>query len=78
MILGDGARRYEARLHAVAPHARVLSPEADRPSGMAVAREGLAAFRAGNPGDPACVAPVYLRQSQPEEARLRAAAKAPA
>ena len=78
VVLGDGAWRYEARLRAVAPQTRVLSPEAGRPSGAAVAREGLAAFRAGNPGDPARVLPVYLRQSQPEEARLRTAAKAPA
>lgn len=74
VIVGDGAWRYETRLRAVAPQARVLSLEASRPSGAAVAREGLAAFRAGDPGDAARVQPVYLRQSQPEEAR-RAAAK---
>lgn len=76
VILGDGAWRYEVRLRAAAPQARVLPLEAGRPSGMAVAREGLSAFRAGDPGDAALVQPVYLRQSQPEEAQRRAAVKA--
>jgi len=76
VILGDGAWRYEARLRAVAPNARVLPMDAGRPSGAAVAREGLTAFRAGDAGDPARVVPVYLRQSQPEEAQRRAAAQA--
>jgi tRNA threonylcarbamoyladenosine biosynthesis protein TsaB len=78
VILGDGAWRYEARLRAAAPNARVLSEEAGRPSGITVAQQGLAAHRAGEAGDPARVQPVYLRQSQPEEIRRRAAAKAPA
>lgn len=76
VILGDGAWQYESRLRAAAPQAHVLPPDAGRPSGAAVAREGLAAFRAGDPGDAARVQPVYLRQSQPEEAQRRAAAKA--
>jgi tRNA threonylcarbamoyladenosine biosynthesis protein TsaB len=73
VVCGDGARRYADRLRAVAPRARVLPAEQGRPSGVAVALEGLAAFRAGDAGDPARVQPVYLRQSQPEEIRRRRA-----
>ncbi len=75
VVLGDGVARYADRLRAAAPHLRALAPEAGRPSGAAVAREAHAAHCAGDPGDPAAVRPVYLRQSQPEEARrLRAQA----
>ncbi len=77
VVLGDGTIRYADRLRAAAPHLRVLSAEKGRPSGAAVAREALAAFRAGNTGEPALVLPVYLRKSQPEEARRRAEETAP-
>lgn len=76
VIFGDGAARYADRLRAVAPNAVILPADASRPSGATVVAEGLAAFRAGNAGDPASVLPVYLRQSQPEEIRRRAEARA--
>jgi tRNA threonylcarbamoyladenosine biosynthesis protein TsaB len=78
MLFGEGAQHYAERLHAAAPHLRVLPTEAGRLSAVAVAQEALAAFRAGDPGDPGAVRPVYLRQSQPEEARRRAAETATA
>jgi len=78
-LLGDGTLRYADRLRIAAPHLRVLAPESCRPSGAAVAREAYALYRAGSPGDPGAVRPVYLRRSQPEEARrLRASESGPA
>jgi len=72
VVFGDGAQRYADRLRVAAPHLRVLPADAGHPSGAHVAREALDAIRAGEAGDPAAVQPVYLRQSQPEEARRRA------
>lgn len=72
-FLGDGADRYRERILERCPEAHFAEGLCSVPRAAAVAAEGLALLNAGASTDPALANPVYLRQSQPEEARRRAA-----
>ncbi len=76
VVFGDGARTYAERIARCCP-ARLAAPTLlSHARGAAVAQEALAFVAAGGRTDAALVRPVYLRQSQPEEARRRAMEKA--
>jgi tRNA threonylcarbamoyladenosine biosynthesis protein TsaB len=71
IVLGEGARTYADRIASCLPEHRTAPAHLGHPRGSAVAQEALAALAAGADADAALVRPVYLRQSQPEEARRR-------
>jgi tRNA threonylcarbamoyladenosine biosynthesis protein TsaB len=71
-VFGEGARNYADRIAQSCPLHRALPGLLSHPRGAAVAAEALAAVEAGANTDAALVRPIYLRQSQPEEARRRA------
>jgi len=74
---GDGALLYREEIVAHAPNAQFLAETHQHPHAAAVAELALAQWRAGDPGDAGAVKPVYLRQSQPEEALKLKNAAAP-
>jgi tRNA threonylcarbamoyladenosine biosynthesis protein TsaB len=71
-VFGEGARSYAKRIAACCPSARIVPELGDHARGWSVVQEAIAAVNAGANTDAALVRPVYLRQSQPEEARRRA------
>ncbi len=73
-FVGDGIVRYAEEVRGAAPAAVLLGGYHAVPRAGAVALLAAASVAAGAAGDPGQVAPLYLRQSQPEEARKRAAA----
>ncbi len=77
-VFGEGARNYARRIAACCREARIVTEIGDHPQGSSVALEAIAAVNAGANTDAALVRPVYLRQSQPEEARRWAREAAPA
>jgi len=78
VVFGEGAIRYADRINACCPNRRTLPGLHQHPRAAAVAHEAVAAHAAGANADAALVRPVYLRQSQPEEARRAAREKATA
>jgi len=72
-FVGDGIVRYADEVRGAAPAAVLLGGYHATPRAGAVALLAVASYAAGAPGDPGSVTPLYLRQSQPEEARHRAA-----
>ncbi|MEK7792932.1 MAG: tRNA (adenosine(37)-N6)-threonylcarbamoyltransferase complex dimerization subunit type 1 TsaB [Candidatus Hydrogenedentota bacterium] len=68
-FFGDGAELYRAAITQRVDRARFLPPEFNAPRAGAVAAEARELFAAGAIADPDAIAPVYLRDSQPEEAR---------
>lgn len=66
LFLGDGARLYRERILTALPAARFAPGPLSVPRASAVAAEAFARLDAGDYGDAALVAPVYLRQSQAE------------
>lgn len=68
-FFGDGAELYRAVITQRILGARLLPPEVNAPRASAVAAEARDLFAAGASTDPDALAPVYLRGSQPEEAR---------
>ena len=73
LFLGDGAARYRERIEAALPTAFCAPGPCTTPRAAAVAIEGQALLARGTCTDPAQVAPVYLRKSQAEDHRARAA-----
>ena len=78
LVFGEGAAAYAGRIAQCCPNYREAPAQLSHPRGSAVAQEALAAVAAGANADAALVRPVYLRQSQPEEARRRAREEATA
>lgn len=74
LFLGDGALRYAGLIREGCPEARILGEEYGAPTGKAVACEAFALLDAGVSVDAALVEPVYLRKTQAEYNRDRAAA----
>lgn len=74
VFVGDGALRYAGLIRERHPQARILGEEYGAPSGKAVACEAFALLDAGASVDAARVEPVYLRKTQAEYNRDRAAA----
>jgi tRNA threonylcarbamoyladenosine biosynthesis protein TsaB len=72
VVFGEGALNYRSRIVKSCPSAQFLRALDTHPRASAVAQEAIAAVSAGANTDAALVRPVYLRQSQPEEARRRA------
>ena len=72
-FLGDGVARYPDRIRERIPHATFAPAYASTPRASAVAAEALCMTAAGAHADPALAVPVYLRQSQAEVSRARAA-----
>ena len=72
ICFGEGALNYRTRILATSETARIVPSLGNHPRAASVAREAIAAAAAGASTDAALVRPVYLRQSQPEEARRRA------
>lgn len=75
-FLGDGAQLYADRIRACVPDAAFAPQMLSMPRASAVALEAEAIARSGPLPDSDAVAPVYLRLSQPEETRRRAASSA--
>lgn len=69
VFLGDGAALYEDAIRRRVPEAVFAPPHLSVPRASAVAVEAFDLLARGEPADPGAVNPVYLRQSQPEEAR---------
>ncbi len=55
----------------MAPKAVILPNTLSAPRGLGVAQEAVVRFQQGGNADAAQVRPVYLRKSQPEQARAR-------
>lgn len=68
-VVGDGAIVYRDRILACAPEIKFANVLNNYPRAGAVALEAVELLAGGASGDPGAVSPVYLRQSQPEEAR---------
>jgi tRNA threonylcarbamoyladenosine biosynthesis protein TsaB len=77
-VYGEGAMNYADRIAACCPTRRSLPGLLNHSRGAAVAQEAIAAVASGAETDAELVRPVYLRQSQPEEARRRKQETAPA
>lgn len=71
VFLGDGTRLYAAAIGSAMPEAIISAPMNSIPRGAAVAAEALFLLESGIATDAAQVRPVYLRRSQPEEARAK-------
>lgn len=69
LYFGDGAVLYADEIARRDPSARFGDFAINVPRGSAVATEGSERIRLGYESDAASVSPVYLRKSQPEEAR---------
>lgn len=81
VVLGDGVERYHERIAKALPGAVMTPSWLGLPRASAVAVEAFHMMAQGAETDPARAVPVYLRKSQPEEARakrLAAAQSAPA
>lgn len=76
VFFGDGARQYRDALSKNAPHATFLDGPLWTPRASAVAEEALERSERGDSGDADQVSPVYLRKSQAEQNRERAAGAA--
>ena len=72
ICFGEGAINYRTRILTSCGSARIVPSLDNHPRAVSVIREAIAATTAGANTDAALVRPVYLRQSQPEEARRRA------
>lgn len=73
IFLGDGATLYREIIEDRVPGAVFAPPMCSVPRASAVATEAYHALVAGAAADAAAINPVYLRQSQPEEMRKKAA-----
>ncbi len=73
VFLGDGAWRYRAAIEEAVPGAVFVAQGLGMPRASAVAFEGARLIESGQLADPALAAPVYLRKSQAETLRDRAA-----
>jgi tRNA A37 threonylcarbamoyladenosine modification protein TsaB len=69
VFAGDGAERYRGEILAAMPSARFADSINAYPRAASVALVALDLLNAGEQGDAAAVEPVYLRGSQPEEAK---------
>lgn len=74
VYLGDGAHLYRSEIERLRPESRILGPLFRTPRAAAVALEAVRLIKTGaatsNPDE---VSPVYLRMSQAERARNKAA-----
>lgn len=70
-VFGEGAAAYRKRITVARPDAQLLTEMFNPPRGAAVAQEALSLHQQGANADAGLVRPVYLRKSQPEEARAR-------
>jgi hypothetical protein len=68
-VVGDGTVVYQDRIRAYAPEIKFADMLNNYARAGAVALEALDLLAEGTSGDSGAVSPVYLRQSQPEEAR---------
>lgn len=73
LFYGNGAELYKTRILEKRPESRFLEPVLSIPRASAVAAEAAALAAAGADTDAGRVAPVYLRKSQAEENRAKAA-----
>jgi tRNA threonylcarbamoyladenosine biosynthesis protein TsaB len=73
LFMGDGAALYRERIAEGLSGARFASGLTNYPRGAAVAEEARYLFEAGAPADASVVSPVYLRKSQAEVNRDKAA-----
>lgn len=73
-FIGDGALLYRDVIRTSAPGAVFAPAYLGYPRAAALAAEALAQWASGVSGDAGAVNPVYLRKSQPEELRDKAAA----
>lgn len=73
LVLGDGAAVYAQRIRACSPQTTFAPRECSLLRASTVAAEAAALLERGISTDPAAVSPVYLRKSQPEEKRDKAA-----
>jgi tRNA threonylcarbamoyladenosine biosynthesis protein TsaB len=73
VFFGDGATLYEKMIRDTLPEAVVAPAIHSAPRASAVAAEAVERLHHGAPTDPGLVNPVYLRKSQPEELREKAA-----
>ncbi len=76
VVLGDGVERYHERIATALPGAVMTPPWLGLPRASAVAVEAFHMMALGAETDPARAVPVYLRKSQPEEARAKRLAAA--
>lgn len=75
VFFGDGAQRYTDEIRALLPGAVILGERHGVLHASAIAAEARALLEAGNSASPDDVHPVYLRKSQPEELRDKAASR---
>jgi hypothetical protein len=73
VVYGDGAELYRSDILEAAPGAVFLGPAFRSPKAAFVAEEAAELIEAGCPTDAGAVKPVYLRLSQPEVLRAKAA-----